>query len=172
MELSNKSGHNGQFDSLWQYWDVYITDRCNHRIQVFTAEGKFLRMFGKSGVGKGKLKQPYGVAIDSNDRVYVSEWDNNCVSIFTSECQFVTSLAIGARDQDSSTIPSQGLAVDNGVVFVCEENCNHVQLFWLFTPCFFSTEVRATTGKMWRPHCLRCEFTLYSFIKLASAVLE
>ncbi len=28
---------------------VYVADTFNHRIQVFTTEGKFLRMFGRRG---------------------------------------------------------------------------------------------------------------------------
>ena len=69
----------------------YVADRDNHRIQVFTAEGKFLRMFGRRGEGRGELKEPWGVAIDSSGRVYVSEVGNHRVSVFTSEGQFVTS---------------------------------------------------------------------------------
>ncbi len=45
-----------------------MADRYNHHIQVFTAEGKFLRMFESRGEGRGELKEPWGVA-DSNDRV-------------------------------------------------------------------------------------------------------
>ena len=52
---------------------VYVTDRDNNRIQVFTAEGKFLRMFGQRGQGRGELHSPIGIAIDTSGIVYVSE---------------------------------------------------------------------------------------------------
>ena len=51
-----------------------VADKHNHRIQVFTGEGKFLRMFGRCGRGSGELGRPMGVAIDARDMVYVSEW--------------------------------------------------------------------------------------------------
>ncbi len=70
---------------------VYVADSGNNRIQVFTAGGKYLRMFGRRGKGGGKLYDPWGVAIDSSGRVYVSEGNNHRVSVFTSEGQFVTS---------------------------------------------------------------------------------
>ncbi len=50
-----------------------MADRDKHRIQVFTAEGKFLKMFGRYGEGRGELKESYGVAIDSSNIVHVSE---------------------------------------------------------------------------------------------------
>ena len=70
---------------------MYVTDSSNHRIQVFTAEGKFLRTFGQLGQGRWDLNWPIGIAIDTSGIVYVSEGVNNRVSLFTSEGQFVTS---------------------------------------------------------------------------------
>ncbi len=42
---------------------VYVADTANHRIEIFTAEGKFLRMFVRHGQGRGELKWPRGVAV-------------------------------------------------------------------------------------------------------------
>ena len=49
--------------------NVYVADWGNHRIQVFTAEGMFLRMFGRHGKGRGELQDSRGVAVDSSGRV-------------------------------------------------------------------------------------------------------
>ena len=43
--------------------NVYVTDRNNYCIQVFTAKGKFLRMFGRCGQGKGELNTPISIAV-------------------------------------------------------------------------------------------------------------
>ena len=67
-----------------------MADTRNHRIQVFTAEGKFLKMFGKRGHGRRELDRPDGVAIDTDDMVYVTEGGNCRVSVFTSEGDFIT----------------------------------------------------------------------------------
>ena len=94
---------------------VYVADTRNHRIQVFTAEGKFLMMFG-SGHGREELDWPVGVAIDASGTVYISEEDNFRVSAFTSGGHFVTSFGEGLGSP-------HGLAVDdNGVVYVCYKN--------------------------------------------------
>ena len=95
---------------------VYVADTGNHRIQVFTAEGKFLRMFGKRGCEWGELNRPDGVAIDTDDIVYVTEGGNCRVSVFTSEGDFVTSFGEALQSPC-------GVAVDDsGVVFLCYAN--------------------------------------------------
>ena len=68
------------------------TDGGNHRIQVFTADGQFLRKFGnlKSNCN-GELDWPASISIDSEDMVYVTEHNNHRVSVFTSEGKSVSS---------------------------------------------------------------------------------
>ena len=107
-----------------------MADCENNRIQVFSAEGKFLRMFGRRGEGKGELNRPYGVAVDSDDRVYISEWNNYRVSVFTSEGQFMTSFGSRGKGPGCFQHP-RGLAVDIicGIVYVCDNESGHVKLF-------------------------------------------
>ena len=63
--------------------DVYVTESNNARIQVFTAEGKFLRKFGNEGNGDGEFNTPIiGICIDREDVVYVIDCGNNRVSLF------------------------------------------------------------------------------------------
>jgi tripartite motif-containing protein 2/3/tripartite motif-containing protein 71 len=108
---------------------VYVADQGNHRIQVFTAEGKFLSKFGRRGQGRGELDKPVGVAIDARDMVYISEWGNNRVSVFTSKGEFLTSFGKEGRGPGEFMCP-RGLAVDDsGVVYVCDRDNNRIQLF-------------------------------------------
>ena len=56
--FGKKGSGKGQFISPWgidcDSDKVYVADTGNHHIQVFTAEGKFLRMFGRCGQGMGE----------------------------------------------------------------------------------------------------------------------
>ncbi|MEO6033706.1 MAG: 6-bladed beta-propeller [Verrucomicrobiota bacterium] len=61
---------------------LYVADSCNHRIQIFSPEGKFLRSHGKAGSGVGELSYPYDVRIDSNGLQFVCEFGNSRVQIF------------------------------------------------------------------------------------------
>ena len=107
-----------------------MTNYDNHRIQVFTAEGEFLRAFGKRDEGRGELSGPCGLAIDSTSRVYISEWSNHRVSVFTSEGEFVTSFGSEGNGPRQLYFPT-GLAVDcsSGVLYVCDNWNNRIQCY-------------------------------------------
>ncbi len=52
--------------------EIFVADRCNHRIQVFQPCGKHLRSIGKHGTRPGQFNHPVGVAI-TNNMLIVSE---------------------------------------------------------------------------------------------------
>ena len=77
-------------------------------------------MFGRRGQGRGELDRPSAVAIDTNNLVYVSEYNNHRVSVFTSEGQFVVSFGRKGQGPGEVDFP-RGLSVDDsGVVYVCD----------------------------------------------------
>ena len=97
-------------------------------MQVFTAEGKFLRKFGKYGSGGGELNLPSSVSIDSDDIVYVTESSNHRVSMFTSEGQFLRSFGTKGGGPGQFNEP-RGIAVDkDGLVYVSDYNNNRIQI--------------------------------------------
>ena len=48
-----------------------------------------MAQFGSKGSGPGQLNSPGDVTVDDDDLVYVSEWENRRVSVFTMETLFV-----------------------------------------------------------------------------------
>ena len=99
------------------------------RIQVFTAEGTFLRKFGEKGSGDGELNWPTGVSIDSDDIVYVTERNNHRVSLFTSEGQFLRSFGTIGEGLGQFKEPF-GIAVDReGLVYVSDHCNDRLQIF-------------------------------------------
>lgn len=90
-----------------------MVDSGNHRIQVFTAKGEFVRMFGSHGDESGELYLPIGIAVVHNGLVYVSEYCTNSVSIFTCEGQFVTSFGKEGSSPGEFT-DLANLVIDNG----------------------------------------------------------
>jgi DNA-binding beta-propeller fold protein YncE/ABC-type molybdate transport system permease subunit len=64
---------------------VYVADSCNHRIQVFTSDGKFLRTYGKPGSGPGELSYPYDICVDAAGRQYVCEFGNSRIQVFDAQ---------------------------------------------------------------------------------------
>ncbi len=60
---------------------VYVADSCNHRIQVFGPDGRFLRRFGKAGSEPGALGYPYDVRVDSAGTVFICEYGNSRITL-------------------------------------------------------------------------------------------
>ncbi len=61
---------------------IYVADSCNHRIQIFSPDGKFLRAYGKAGNGVGELSYPYDIQVDEEGRQYVCEFGNSRIQVF------------------------------------------------------------------------------------------
>lgn len=52
-------------------------------------------MFGKHGPIRGELDGPNFITIDTSGMVFIGESGNQCISVFTSEGDFVTSFGKG-----------------------------------------------------------------------------
>jgi DNA-binding beta-propeller fold protein YncE len=71
---------------------VWVTDACNHRIQVFDATGdrvRRTRLWGTPGRQPGQLRYPYDLALDGKGHVYVCEWGNHRIQKLTLDGQSV-----------------------------------------------------------------------------------
>ena len=132
MFWQKKSGE-GEF---WQPYDltfdpagdVYVTDRNNHCVQVFSQNGKFLRTFGRHGNGPGELYLPLGIRVD-HDYVYVVERGNYCVSVFYTSGEYITSFGRKGNGEIELGDP-RGITVDqDGFLYVCDSLNNCIQIF-------------------------------------------
>ncbi len=100
----------------------------NHRIQVITPEGQYLRKFGSQGSECGQLSYPTSLAIDK-DRVYVNKYGNDRVSVFTTTGQFLHSF--GTRGEEPGQFESpRGIAIDgNGFILVSDCDNKRIEIF-------------------------------------------
>jgi sugar lactone lactonase YvrE len=67
-------------DNLW------ITDSCNHRIQVVRCEQEtpeVLQILGSPGDQPGQFRYPYNLWLDGDDLLYVSEFGNHRIQKLT-----------------------------------------------------------------------------------------
>jgi DNA-binding beta-propeller fold protein YncE len=63
----------------------HVADSCNHRIQIFSRDGAFLRAYGKAGKGLGELSYPYDICVDAAGRQYVCEFGNSRIQVFDAD---------------------------------------------------------------------------------------
>ena len=64
---------------------IYVADSCNHRIQIFSPDGKWLKSYGRAGRGPGELSYPYDVQVDKEGRQYVCEFGNSRIQVFDAQ---------------------------------------------------------------------------------------
>jgi streptogramin lyase len=61
----------------------------NARIMKFDKTGKFLKTWGKKGMGPGELDVPHTLALDSRGRLFVGDRQNNRIQIFDQDGKFI-----------------------------------------------------------------------------------
>jgi len=77
--------------------DVFVADGHtggglavgNARVVKFDKNGKFLKTWGKKGMGPGEFDVPHTIAIDSRGRVFVGDRQNNRIQIFDPDGTFI-----------------------------------------------------------------------------------
>lgn len=71
---------------------LFVTDACNHRVQVFDVSGpepQLIRVWGEMGREPGQLRYPYGIELDGQGHVYIAEFGNSRVQKFTVDGKYV-----------------------------------------------------------------------------------
>jgi DNA-binding beta-propeller fold protein YncE len=69
--------------------NLYVCDTLNDRIEVFDADGTFIRAFGKAGDGPGYFARPKGIAIDSDGHIWVADGVQDRVQVFNQQDQLL-----------------------------------------------------------------------------------
>jgi tripartite motif-containing protein 71 len=69
--------------------NVYVTDRENHRVQYFTADGSFLGKWGSEGFWNGQFNEPSSVKVAPNGNVYVADKFNHRIQYFRPNGSFL-----------------------------------------------------------------------------------
>ncbi len=110
---------------------VYVTDTWNHRVEKFTASGKFITAWGIFGQGEtpDSFYGPRGLAVDSEGRVYVTDTGNKRIAVFDPNGNFITQFGSAGFDPGQFDEPV-GIAIDkNGTVYVVDTWNRRVQTF-------------------------------------------
>ena len=104
--------------------NVYVVDRINNRVQKFDNNGKFLAKWGTNngsgnldplenwGEEPGDLFLPTGIAIDDQDRVYVTDTSNNRMNVYDENGRFIEQFG-SFSGEDGQFFSPQGLDIDH-----------------------------------------------------------
>jgi DNA-binding beta-propeller fold protein YncE len=125
---------NGRFEAPWGIaigpdGRVYVSDRFNHQVKVFTATGVFITEWGSLGDSDGQLAWPTGIGVAPDGRVYVVNTMSSRVQVFTPDGAFLAKFGSMGGGAGQLQFPF-GLAVGpDGRVFVADTDNNRIQVF-------------------------------------------
>ena len=108
---------------------VYAADSCNHRVQIFSADGKFISTYGRAGTGPGEMSYPYDIRIDRAGNQFVCEFGNSRIQIFDTKNQLLE--VIGGPGAAAGKFNNPwSIALDSrGNLYVADSGNHRVQKF-------------------------------------------
>jgi ABC-type Fe3+ transport system permease subunit/DNA-binding beta-propeller fold protein YncE len=132
---------------------LFVADSCNHRIQVFSPQGKFVTSFGKAGSGPSEFSYPYDVRVDLLGNRFVCEFGNNRIQIFNEKNQSTEILGSAGSEPGQMSNP-WSIALDSrGNLYVADSGNHRVQKFirrkpFAPAPSKSTTRPQAEQGKV------------------------
>lgn len=130
----------GKFDrptdiALGPNGHLYVTDGHNNAIQEFTRSGEYVRGFWAGrplwdpSYRNGVLDRPYGIEVDREGKVFVSDHFNSRIKVFSADLQFLYQWGSEGTDPGQFKQPL-GIAIDaDGTVYVADNQNHRVQKF-------------------------------------------
>jgi DNA-binding beta-propeller fold protein YncE len=120
-DFESRLGSNGPFGITIIQQKIFITDRGNHRIQVFSLENyQFLYTIGRRGNKVSEFSFPSYITSSSNwndqDLLFVADDFNYRVQVLSLEGRFITKFS---TNKDSFTF---GIAVGSNYIYTCQDN--------------------------------------------------
>jgi sugar lactone lactonase YvrE len=107
--------------------NVFVADAGNFRVQKFDGQGRFVTSFGSKGDGNGQFSGfvspggPWGIAVDSQGQVYVTDRGGNSVQKFDNNGRFLAKFGQGGLSDGQFASPSDIVLDNQGNFYVIDD---------------------------------------------------
>ncbi|PFX12289.1 E3 ubiquitin-protein ligase TRIM71 [Stylophora pistillata] len=110
--------------------EIAVTDTNNHRVQVFSSDGTYLRSFGKEGDEQGReFHCPTDIAHDKKKNIIMVDTGNHRVQLFNDQGEYLSQFG-GEGNLDHQLSSPFGLSVDgNGNIIVADTGNKCIKTF-------------------------------------------
>jgi DNA-binding beta-propeller fold protein YncE len=114
---------------------LVVADAYNNRIQLFTpggeAHARWGGIFGLGlpGDGPGAFRVAIGIAVDAMNRIYVADFENHRIQVFTSDGQLLSIFGSPGQGPGEFEHPTDLAIGPNGRIFVVDFGNDRIQVF-------------------------------------------
>lgn len=136
FDIGRRGGGDGELNlprdaALAPNGELYVVDGGNFRVQIFSAEGRYLRGFGSVGQQGGQFSRPKELALDGAGRVYVADAAFGNFQIFEPDGRLLLNVGSrSARPDPAKFMLPAGLAVDlDGRVYMVDQFHRKIDVF-------------------------------------------
>jgi len=137
FDIGTRGTGDGQFnlprDAVFSPYNklLYVVDGGNFRVQVFDADGKFIRKFGDVGRRTGQFSRPKGISVDRMGNVYVVDTAFGNVQLFSPDGKLLMYLGSrGSSDKPARYMLPSGVDTDeDGRVYIVDQFFRKVEVF-------------------------------------------
>lgn len=158
-DISKGDAPGGTFYEPWgvavgKDGSVFVADTWNNRIQKFTADGEFIKMWGYFGQAEKPeaFWGPRGLAVDASGKLFITDTGNKRVVIFDADGNYVAQFGTAGLQAGQFDEPV-GIAIDKeGRVYVADTWNQRMQVLspdpsgTVFTPTA-SWDINGWTGQ-------------------------
>jgi DNA-binding beta-propeller fold protein YncE len=116
--------------ALTQTGFLLVCDSGNHRVQALNVNKEFCYAyeFGGLGTEDGKFSQPYDIAVNSKDEVFVTDSCHR-VQVFNTDGKFLRSFGKRGKSAGKFRHPTSITVDSEDSVFICDQSNHRVQVF-------------------------------------------
>ena len=102
--------------------NIYIADKGNHRVQVFSCNRDYLFTFSE------RMNEPVGIYISQN-KVFVTQFGGHCINMYELEGKLIKSVGSEGNGEAQFNHP-YGLDVSdrNNIIYVCDYYNHRIQI--------------------------------------------
>lgn len=123
LSIGTPGSRKGEFDdpedfAISSTGTIFIADTGNHRVQVYSSDGVFLKEINNDS--GGSMDEPTALALDPQDGLYVLDKGRSVVGAFSAKGE--PRAVLGAREGISKLEKPTGLMATYDEVFVLDEN--------------------------------------------------
>ena len=104
---------------------IFVSEHNQHQIHVFDAQRKHIRTIGQPGSGQGQLKNPFGLAVDSDHLVFVANCTNSRIEVLREDGTFVRQIGVGELNNPWD------VTINNNHFFVADTFNHRIAIFIL-----------------------------------------